>query len=120
MEKLQEIRLEIEKIAERPNLTYEAIKQLNELYGAEMCLKGLSGKTDNISMGSEQSQVYTNQAKELREIFPALSKYQQEHNIDNLQNICVEAVQFCNSIFASTRNEEERNIYRKIFEKLSK
>jgi regulator of replication initiation timing len=56
--------------------------------------------------------------KEAIDIFPALHKYKVEHNTSNLQKLCVEVVEFCNSIYASTRNEEEREVYRKILSKI--
>lgn len=51
--------------------------------------------------------------------FPALHKYQKEHNIMNLQKLCVEVVDFCSAIFASTQNDEERAVFRKALDKLS-
>ena len=56
--------------------------------------------------------------KEAIDIFPTLHKYKVEHNTSNLQKLCVEVVEFCNSIYASTRNEEERKVYRKILSKI--
>lgn len=58
--------------------------------------------------------------KEAIDIFPALHKYQAEHNSTNLQKLCVEIVEFCLAVYASTRNEEERNIYFAIFEKIKR
>lgn len=49
--------------------------------------------------------------KEAIDIFPALHKYQTEHSPDNLQKLCVEVGEFCSAVYASTRNEDERNIY---------
>lgn len=58
--------------------------------------------------------------KEAMDIFPALHKYQTEHNIINLQKLCVEVLEFCRAIYASTRNDEERKIYYSILEKAIK
>ena len=52
------------------------------------------------------------------ELFPALHKYKVDHNIDNLQKLCVEVVDFCKAIYASTQNQEERDIYQKIFSRI--
>ena len=54
------------------------------------------------------------------DIFPALQKYKDEHNTANLQKLMVEILDFCRSVYASTQNEEERNIYRSMLEKLNK
>lgn len=54
------------------------------------------------------------------DIFPALQKYKDEHNTVNLQKLCVEILEFCRSVYASTRNEEERKIYHTMIEKMNK
>lgn len=56
--------------------------------------------------------------KEALNIFPALWKYQEEHSELNLQKLCVEVAQFCESIYASTTNPNERVIYKKMLENL--
>lgn len=53
-------------------------------------------------------------------VFPALHKYKTEHNTANLQKLCVEVSEFCRAIYASTQNEEERNIYFDMLKKLNK
>ena len=53
-------------------------------------------------------------------IFPTLHKYKTEHNISNLQKLCVEIADFCRAIYASTENEQERNIYYAMLDKLNK
>ena len=52
--------------------------------------------------------------------FPALHKYKKEHTTDNLKKLCVEIAQFCRAIYASTQNENERNVYFAMLEKLNK
>lgn len=54
------------------------------------------------------------------DIFPALQKYKDEHNTTNLQKLMVEISEFCYSVYASTRNDEERQIYHSMIEKLNK
>ena len=60
--------------------------------------------------------------KEYREaidiIFPALHKYQSQHSLANLQKLCVEVSEFCRAIYASTQNEDERKVYKKMLDKL--
>jgi hypothetical protein len=57
---------------------------------------------------------------EIDDIFPALNKYKNEHNTVNLQKLCVEILEFCRSVYASTRSEDERKIYHNFVEKLNK
>lgn len=52
------------------------------------------------------------------DIFPALHKYQGQHNTANLQKLCVEVVEFIRAIYSSTQNEQEREILRKYLDKL--
>lgn len=61
----------------------------------------------------------TNDNSEL-DIFPALQKYKDEHNTANLQKLMVEILEFCRSVYASTRSEDERKIYHNFIEKLNK
>lgn len=62
----------------------------------------------------------TKEYQEAVDIIPALHKYQADHNTQNLQKLCVEVLEFCNAIYASTRNDEERKVYDKMVEKLKK
>lgn len=54
------------------------------------------------------------------DIFPALRKYKDEHNTANLQKLMVEILEFCRSVYASTQNEAERQVYHSMIEKLNK
>ena len=54
------------------------------------------------------------------DFFPALQKYKDEHNTANLQKLMVEILEFCRSVYASTRSEDERKIYHLMIEKLNK
>ena len=53
-------------------------------------------------------------------IFPALHKYKISHNIENLQKLCVEIAEFCRAVYSSTQNEQERQIYFAMLDKLNK
>ena len=53
-------------------------------------------------------------------IFPALQKYKDEHSTANLQKLMVEILEFCRSVYASTRSDDERKIYYSMIEKLNK
>lgn len=58
--------------------------------------------------------------KEIADIFPALQNYKNEHSKVNLQKLCVEIAEFCQSVYASTENDEERKIYFHMVKKLNK
>ena len=62
----------------------------------------------------------TYEYSEIADIFPALQKYKDEHNTANLQKLMVEILEFCRSVYASTRSEDERKIYHSMIEKLNK
>ena len=112
MNKIEEIRTEIRKIAEHPTLTNEAVKQLNELYGAEQCLMSLEYKQP-LSAASEETDGKV-------EIFTTLVQYQNEHSIVNLKKLCNEVAEFCLAIYASTQSDEERKAYKDMVDKVRK
>ena len=58
--------------------------------------------------------------EEIVSIVPALHKYKADHNITNLQKLCVEISDFCRAIYASTENEQERQIFNAMLDKLKK
>lgn len=64
----------------------------------------------------KQKRIYS----EIESIFPALQKYKAEHTKTNLQKLCVEIAEFCKSVYASTQNQEEREVYYTMLDKLSK
>ena len=53
------------------------------------------------------------------DIFPALHKYKSEHTTMNLQKLCVEISEFCRSVYASTQNDSEREIYKSLLKGLT-
>ena len=62
----------------------------------------------------------TTEYREAIDIFPALHKYKIEHSTDNLKKLCVEIADFCRAIYASTENEQERQIFNSMLDKLTK
>lgn len=62
----------------------------------------------------------TTEYREAIDIFPALHKYKIEHSTANLQKLCVEIAEFCRAVYSSTQNEQERNIYYAMLDKLNK
>ena len=64
----------------------------------------------------KQKRIYS----EIESIFPALQKYKTEHTKTNLQKLCVEIAEFCKSVYASTQNQEEREVFFDCLAKLDK
>ena len=62
----------------------------------------------------------TEEYEEVVGIIPSLHKYKANHNITNLQKLCVEIADFCRAVYASTQNEQERKIYFDMLDKLNK
>ena len=62
----------------------------------------------------------TEEYREVVGIVPALHKYKADHNITNLQKLCVEIADFCRAIYASTKSPQERQIYFAMLDKLNK
>ena len=62
----------------------------------------------------------TDEYTEAIDIIPALHKYKADHNITNLQKLCVEITQFCRAVYSSTENEQERQIFNAMLDKLNK
>ena len=58
--------------------------------------------------------------REAVSIFPALHKYKILHNTDNLKKLCVEISDFCRAVYSSTENEQERQIFNAMLDKLQK
>ena len=58
--------------------------------------------------------------REAIDIFPALHKYKTEHNITNLQKLCVEIADFCRAVYSSTTSPQERQIFFDMLDKLQK
>ena len=62
----------------------------------------------------------TTEYREAIDIFPALHKYKEKHSTENLQKLCVEIADFCRAVYSSTENEQERQIFFDMLDKLQK
>lgn len=84
--------------------------------------KGLSPQNSGVKFKQYEDKTLEKQTNDNSEIdfFPALKKYKDEHNTANLQKLMVEILEFCRSVYASTRSEDERKIYYNFIEKLNK
>lgn len=56
---------------------------------------------------------------ELADIFPALKNYKGKHTLTEFKKLCIEIEEFLRQVYASTVNEEERQIYFAMLEKLN-
>jgi hypothetical protein len=84
--------------------------------------KGLTQTNGGVkSKNFEESPIgKTNEIKAIEDTFPALQKYKDEHNAANLEKLCVEIIEFCREVYASTQNEAERKVYYTMVQKLNK
>ena len=84
--------------------------------------KGLSPQNSGVKSKQFEDKPLEKQPNNNSEIdfFPALQKYKDEHNTANLQKLMVEILEFCRSVYASTKNESERKVYQSMIEKLNK
>lgn len=81
--------------------------------------RSINGVFEKIEGNVTANQVI-DEYKEAVDIFPALHKYKEDHNTINLQKLCVEISDFCRSVYASTQNKEEREVFFKMLDKLQK
>lgn len=92
---------------------------MDERAGKGLTQTNGGAKSYNNNIEDKLLEKQTNDNSEL-DIFPALQKYKDERNTANLQKLMVEILEFCRNVYASTRNEAERKIYRAFIEKLNK
>lgn len=96
-----ELEQAISEIEENPK-TYNDVEKLAHFYSVY-----------DKHFGKQEEVPTTTAETELSDIFPALGIYQREHTLINLQRLCQEISEFCAEVYASTRNEEERQIFKK-------
>lgn len=53
-------------------------------------------------------------------IFPMLTNYKDTHTLNEFKKLCGEIVEFCSQVYASTKNENERIVYRDMVRKIHK
>ena len=100
-----EIRQKIAEILDKKTISMEDVKTLSACWGA---LQLFSPQTKNNEFVEEKQS----------DIFPALKEYQNDHSSHNLTKLCEEVSDFCFAILASTKNDEEREIFYKMVDKL--
>ena len=104
MNKHNEIAAEIDKIKAKNTIQMQDVQTLAFCYGALQALDLNS----------------TKQQEELIDVFPALREYQKEHSEHNLRKLCLEIQEFCVSIYATLKSDEEKNIYFDMVKSLQK
>lgn len=109
MNKHNEIIAEIDKIKAKNTIQMQDVQTLAFCYGA---LQALNLRTTRQQKESVK--------EELIDIFPALTSYQQEHSEHNLRKLCLEIQEFCISVYATLKNDEEKNIYFDMVKSLQK
>ena len=57
-------------------------------------------------------------ADELKDVAPSLNTFIENRTIENLQKLCLELQEFCQSVYALTKNDDERKIYFKMLDNL--
>ena len=58
--------------------------------------------------------------EELFDIFPALRNYKAKHTLTKFKKLCIEIQEFMRQVYASTTNEDERQFFFSMLEKLKR
>lgn len=122
-EKLQDIRSEIDKILKSDRLNLDMCQKLTYLKNAEAAFKTFLNASDEITLIKDKNSPDTMLAAsmtELNDIEPSLTRFIKSHTLENLQKLCLEIQEFCQSVYALTQNEEERNIYFDMISKINR
>lgn len=92
------VKLSMEKMT--PSLA----QNLNAYFGAKIALESLlKNPTTKEAVIIEQSTY--------NEYLPTINKYMQEQNEHNLKKVCLEIQEVCASIYATLKNDKEKDIY---------
>lgn len=73
-----------------------------------------------VKQSTEQLSKSRTPDEEFADIFPALKNYKNSHEFTDFKKLCIEIGEFLNQVYASTRNEDERQIYRNMVQKLNR
>ena len=94
---------EIQKISTK-EMTPSLAQNLDTFYGAKNALESLlKNPTTKEAVIIEQSTY--------NEYLPTINKYMQEQNEHNLKKVCLEIQEVCASIYATLKNDKEKDIY---------
>lgn len=113
-DKLQDIQNEIDKIIKSDKLNLDMCQKLTYLKSAETVFKQFLNQRNEIILNKDENTfktISTAPMTELNDIEPSLMHFIKFHTLENLQKLCLEIQEFCQSVYALTQNEEERSIY---------
>ena len=120
-EKLQDIQQEIDKLLNVDKISMDICQRLTYLRGAKCALESYDSKnninTQLISQNNSEAKLKLS-ADELKDVAPSLSAFIENHTTENLQKLCLELQEFCQSVYALTKNDDERKIYFKMLDNL--
>ena len=121
VEKLQDIQQEIDKLLNVDKISMDICQRLTYLRGAKCTLESSVSKsninTQLISQNDSDGELKPS-ADELKDIVPSLNTLIENHTTENLQKLCLELQEFCQSVYALTKNDDERKIYFKMLDNL--
>lgn len=120
-EKLQDIQQEIDKLLSVDKISMDICQRLTYLRGAKCSLESFDNKS-NINtqlMSKNDSEAKLRPSEdELKDVSPSLNAFIENHTTENLQKLCLELQEFCQSVYALTKNDDERKIYFKMLDNL--
>lgn len=122
-EKLQDIQSEIDKILKSDKLSLDMCQKLTYLKNAEAAFKTFLSASNEITLIKDKNgsdTMLTASITELNDIEPSLTRFIKSHTLENLQKLCLEIQEFCQSVYALTQNEEERSIYFDMVSKINR
>lgn len=121
VEKLQDVQQEIDKLLNVDKISMDICQRLTYLRGAKCALESYDSKsninTQLISQNNSEAKLKPS-ADELKDVAPSLSAFIENHTTENLQKLCLELQEFCQSVYALTKNDDERKIYFKMLDNL--
>ena len=96
-------------------------QRLTYLIGAKCALESSVNKSNiNTQLISQNDSAVKLKpsSDELKDVAPSLNAFIENHNTENLQKLCLELQEFCQSVYALTKNDDERKIYFKMLDNL--
>ena len=121
VEKLQDIQQEIDKLLNVDKISMDICQRLTYLIGAKCALESYDSKSNiNTQLISQNDSAVKLKpsSDELKDVAPSLNTFIENRTIENLQKLCLELQEFCQSVYALTKNDDERKIYFKMLDNL--
>ena len=121
VEKLQDVQQEIDKLLNVDKISMDICQRLTYLIGAKCALESYDSKSNiNTQLISQNDSAVKLKpsSDELKDVAPSLNTFIENRTIENLQKLCLELQEFCQSVYALTKNDDERKIYFKMLDNL--